>query len=525
MSETNNNTPMRITQLEEATAYENGMYYPVAKAGSGTKKIDVNATPPSVKNINGSYIKTNEIDYSLLTITSGKKISGYDTTTYDPIIVDGGGSVVAQFDVADLIKYGDIKIPRPTISTQWIIASKTNSANNYTKSATNQSVLVDLSNSNYGIIHTNKLYDQNFIKVAIAFDSIVNITYGGGFDSFFKLLDTVLKNENASLSVRNLYYSDTVNIDRSQSNTTIPFYIYNGEKIAFKNNTSGSIALTAIDENNDYTTITSGVASGQTVEFTANKDFIKLFYWSQQTGTLTVNRTNAVLYEWEHDDENSVVASVNMFRSIAAIGDSYTAGSTKNSGGSWVDYRDLSWIATMGKRSGTSWKNYGHGGSTTKTYQETTEFSNALSDTACDLYFFALGQNDGNQGMTIGTVADIHDSDYTQNPDTFYGNYGRIIQQIKDHAPKARLVMIKNWVSGSTYTDYDAAIEGIAAHYNIPCISPFDDFFFNSALYTSYMEYGHPTTLGYSSMGLAMERLFSKCVMNNGAYFKFSTIG
>lgn len=39
MSESNNNTPMRITQLEEATAYEDGMYYAVAKAGYGTKKI------------------------------------------------------------------------------------------------------------------------------------------------------------------------------------------------------------------------------------------------------------------------------------------------------------------------------------------------------------------------------------------------------------------------------------------------------------------------------------------------------
>jgi glycerophosphoryl diester phosphodiesterase len=39
MSESNNNTPMRITQLEEATEYEDGMYYAVAKAGGGTKKV------------------------------------------------------------------------------------------------------------------------------------------------------------------------------------------------------------------------------------------------------------------------------------------------------------------------------------------------------------------------------------------------------------------------------------------------------------------------------------------------------
>lgn len=39
MSESNNNTPMRITQLEEATSYPEGAYLPIAKAGYGTKKI------------------------------------------------------------------------------------------------------------------------------------------------------------------------------------------------------------------------------------------------------------------------------------------------------------------------------------------------------------------------------------------------------------------------------------------------------------------------------------------------------
>jgi lysophospholipase L1-like esterase len=48
MSESNNNVPMRITQLEEATAYEDGMYYAVAKAGGGTKKISTDAIQPSL---------------------------------------------------------------------------------------------------------------------------------------------------------------------------------------------------------------------------------------------------------------------------------------------------------------------------------------------------------------------------------------------------------------------------------------------------------------------------------------------
>lgn len=49
MSESNNNTPMRITQLEEATEYPDGSYIPIAKAGWGTKKILANTATPNEK--------------------------------------------------------------------------------------------------------------------------------------------------------------------------------------------------------------------------------------------------------------------------------------------------------------------------------------------------------------------------------------------------------------------------------------------------------------------------------------------
>ena len=85
--------------------------------------------------------------------------------------------------------------------------------------------------------------------------------------------------------------------------------------------------------------------------------------------------------------------------------------------------------------------------------------------------------------------------------------------------------MIKNWVKGDEWTDYDVAIEVIAEHYGIPCISPFDDKFFNSTLYTNTKLGGHPTAMGYSMMGIAMERLFSKCVEENPSYFKYAVVG
>lgn len=224
------------------------------------------------------------------------------------------------------------------------------------------------------------------------------------------------------------------------------------------------------------------------------------------------------------DCNKPIMASVNMFNSIGAIGDSYTEGSCSDSQGVWHNVTNQSWVGTMAKRSGVDFNNYGQGGATTRSYI-VNKLQSVLENNPDDIYFMALGQNDGNQAIPIGTIADIHDEDYTLNADTFYGCYGKIIQQVKNHAPKAKIVMIKGWIQGITWQNYDIAIEEIANHYNIPCISPFDDSFFSSNTYVDYMDGSHPTAMGYSMMGISMERLFSKCVEENPSYFKYSTIG
>ena len=48
MSESNNNTPMRITQLPEAKSYTDGMYYAVASANGGTKRISSKIINPNI---------------------------------------------------------------------------------------------------------------------------------------------------------------------------------------------------------------------------------------------------------------------------------------------------------------------------------------------------------------------------------------------------------------------------------------------------------------------------------------------
>lgn len=227
---------------------------------------------------------------------------------------------------------------------------------------------------------------------------------------------------------------------------------------------------------------------------------------------------------------SGIMASVNMFGSVGAVGDSYTAGYSANSSGEGTEMKEQSYIATLCKRAGVEWANYGVTGDFTASYNASS-INAVLSDTPKDLYILALGQNDINQNFPKGSVSDIDVNNWlNSSPNTFCGCYGKIITRIKEHAPNAKFIIVKSWIDwdksdGTSYQSYDDAIEDIANLYGFPCISPFDDVFFNSDIYRNYMSLSHPTTMGYSMMGLAMERLFSKCVVENPSYFQYAVVG
>lgn len=213
-----------------------------------------------------------------------------------------------------------------------------------------------------------------------------------------------------------------------------------------------------------------------------------------------------------------------MFRNIAGLGDSYTEGDLVNSSNIWVTVPGISYLASIAGRNGITAYNYGSGGATTETYLSRAAFTNCLNDDPHDLYMLSFGINDASAGMTIGTVADINE-DYTQNPNTFYGNYGRIITQLMAHAPQAKYILIMPWTTDADYTSYNTAVKTIADHYGIPCIDPSDDPFFKSHFWLGYKSGGHPTAMLYAGMGRAVERLFNTCVQNNPRYFRYAVIG
>ena len=346
-----------------------------------------------------------------------------------------------------------------------------------------------------------------------------NPTMTQGSDFPYDVVDIKINLDNATITVP---YDSSQNVGQAfvlytegvQSNNATP-----------DNVNKKQVGVIEVTENSYTVNLNASALGYERAAFTVPKGRRDFYFKNPDEGEIgkLIDKKISISND-ELISKNIVIAPVNMFYSIGAIGDSYTAGSALSSDGkTWQDVTDLSWIATMGKRAGIYWSNYGKGGATTKSYI-TDKLPTVLSGQAKDLYFIDLGINDYLQKITVGTIADIKE-DYTENGESYFGWYGSIIAQVQAHAPKAKIVLVKIWTDGTAKIPYDNAIDKIATHFGLPVIDPFDDIFFNSSLYLDNMVSGHPTPMTYPCMGLAMERLFSKCVIENPSYFKYASIG
>ena len=213
---------------------------------------------------------------------------------------------------------------------------------------------------------------------------------------------------------------------------------------------------------------------------------------------------------------------LSLFRKVGVVGDSYASGELYFNG-DYVDKYEISWGQILARKHGFVCTNYSAGGLSTRTWLTSWAGLEKLNASeAEDLYLLALGINDQYKlgESYLGSITDItsHNSmvDYE---DTFYGNYGRIIENIKAHAPNAKIVMFTCASDTELYQKFNAAIIEIANHYKIPYIVQRDDDFFDSAIYKS-MAGGHPRALAYSGMAVAFDRLLTKCMMDNyNGYF------
>lgn len=226
-----------------------------------------------------------------------------------------------------------------------------------------------------------------------------------------------------------------------------------------------------------------------------------------------INTTNDVT------PQSTLYASFTQFPKIGVIGDSYASGEIYI-GGSGEDYYNLSWLQCIARTCGIVGTNFSSGGLSTRSWLTAPKgLSLVNSSDAQNLYIFALGINDyyalGED--YLGSPDDIKE-DYTTNPDTFYGNYAKIIEQVKIKAPNAKLLMLTTANTNAVPMKFNNAIEYIANHYSIPFARQYEYKFFQSAYYKN-MVGGHPTAMVYSGMAEAFKQIFSDVCVKYQSYF------
>ena len=215
--------------------------------------------------------------------------------------------------------------------------------------------------------------------------------------------------------------------------------------------------------------------------------------------------------------------SFSIFQKFGVIGDSFASGSIHHpDDGGWTGNYDMSWVQILARSCGAEAVNFTKGGLSTKTWltDATYGLSKLLSTPAQQLYIIALGINDNTQinagRLTLGSISDVND-DYTQNPDTFFGNYGRIIGNIKAYAPYAKIACLS--VARPNERGMDIYIQQIANKFGIPFIDLTSDPYFTSVVFYGSMFSSHPIVYGYAGMAKAIERLICLDVLDNTTYW------
>ena len=133
-----------------------------------------------------------------------------------------------------------------------------------------------------------------------------------------------------------------------------------------------------------------------------------------------------------------------IFRKIGCVGDSLSSGEFDSvQADGTVLGRDLyehSWGQYLARMCGSTVYNFSKGGMTAREYCESFAEEQGFwsPELACDAYILALGVNDIiNFDHPLGSVEDINPADWRKNAKTFYGDYGRIIQRLKEISPQA----------------------------------------------------------------------------------------
>ena len=364
-----------------------------------------------------------------------------------------------------------------------------------------------------------------------------------------KLKNAKVDYDEALIAVNGYYIQDTGKVFENESySISEPVQIPAGYTLTFTaRGYKTAVAMIAkVNADSTYTPLVNSIDSeAHEYTYTTTEDMNIVFSWSTSRGyTLHINADIPIVISMLSEQIMSVSESIgvygeallesarterivedyvslSLFSKFGVIGDSYASGEVYFDS-KFHDIYEISWGQILARKLGTTCVNFSGGGYSTRGWLNNSKGLAQMLDTeAQDIYYLCLGINDANNygAEYLGTVSDINE-DYTQNPDTFFGNYGKIIGNIKDYAPHAKIVMFTIVPTTEMKATYNEAIIEIANHFGIPYVVQTDDPFFTSDLYVDGKVQSHPVAVVYSGMATAFERLLKRCITENFEYFK-----
>ena len=353
-----------------------------------------------------------------------------------------------------------------------------------------------------------------------------------------KLKNAKVDYDEPLVAINGYYIQDTGKIFENESySISEPIQIPAGYTMTFTaRGYKTAVAMIAkLNADGTYTPLVNSIDS-EAHEYTyATTDDVNIvFSWSTTRGySLHINvnvfdvvsvlsdRMLTLLKETKNERISEDYVSLSLFSKFGVIGDSYASGEVYFDE-KLHDIYEISWGQILARKLGASCVNFSGGGYSTRGWLKNSKgLTKMLNTEAQDIYYLCLGINDANNygEEYLGSVADINEDD-TLNPDTFFGNYGRIVCNIKKHAPNAKIVMFTIVPTTEMKATYNEAIIEIADRFGIPYIVQTDDPFFTSDLYVNGKVKSHPVAVVYSGMATAFERLLKRCIIENFDYFK-----
>ena len=192
----------------------------------------------------------------------------------------------------------------------------------------------------------------------------------------------------------------------------------------------------------------------------------------------------------------------------------------------FVDLHKYSWLSNLCKNIGAEATHYSSGGQSTKSWLEEKLNDMKSESVLPSAYYIGLGTNDasdvdGSPRVPLGTIADCD-----TNKQTFYGYYSRIIKEVKEFNPHAKIFCCSLYFTIDYNLEktqnYCRAISEMCDKYGcyyIDFFSKYGEFYSRND--NVFMSVGHFTSPGYVRVGKEIQQLTNEVISGNQTDFMF----